>query len=134
MMHPARPWLVVGALCGLTSVALGAFGAHGLDGRVEPRMLANWHTAADYLATHALAILVCGALLVARPRAAGVALAAWLFFAGIALFSGSLFALVLSGVRGLGMVTPIGGMLLLGGWLALAFAGWRLAGGRDHGG
>lgn len=128
-------WLILGALLALTAVALGAFGAHGLqtyldelaetDPELAVRRLDNWKTAAHYQLTHALAILISGTLLTLQPqRWWSVAAAA--FLAGIVLFSGSLFLLVLTEVRILGAVTPLGGVSLMIGWAALAVGGLKL--------
>jgi uncharacterized membrane protein YgdD (TMEM256/DUF423 family) len=125
-MKNARLWLVAGALLGFGTVALGAFGAHGLRGLVDAAGLANWRTAADYLGLHALAILACGLWLIQRPDDRLVHWAASALIAGVLLFSGSLFALVLSGQRALAMVTPFGGLTMLIGWGLLAAAGIRL--------
>jgi len=120
--------MTLGALGGLLTVALGAFGAHGLKGRVDPALLANWNTAADYLGLHALALLACGLTLLHRPGAGLVNWAGWAFLIGVCLFSGSLFAMTLTGLRQLGMITPIGGVLLILAWALLAVGAARLAG------
>lgn len=109
------------------AVGLGAFGAHALKARLAPDMQGIWQTAVQYHAWHALGLLAVGLFAMQRPDAPGASLAAWLFVAGIVLFSGSLYALALSGVRGLGAVTPFGGVALLAGWLAFAWAAWRTA-------
>ncbi len=121
----ARIWLTLGAVYGLSTVTLGAFGAHGLRGRVADDLLVTWGTGADYLGMHALALLACGLLALHVPGSRLIGAAGWCFVVGSLLFSGSLFALVLSGVRGLGAVTPFGGMLLILGWGLLALAAWR---------
>lgn len=114
-------WLPLGAIYGLLGVALGAFGAHALKARLAGDALAVWHTAVQYHFWHALALLAVGLLALQRPSTAlNVAGAA--FALGVLLFSGSLYALALTGVRGLGAVTPIGGVLLLVGWGALVWA------------
>jgi uncharacterized membrane protein YgdD (TMEM256/DUF423 family) len=117
-------WAATGALLGAAAVALGAFGAHGLKARVPPEDLAIFETAARYHLVHALAI-VAVAWAVERFPGAPAQAAGWLFACGIVLFSGSLYALVLSGVRGLGMLTPLGGLLFITGWVALAAAALR---------
>jgi uncharacterized membrane protein YgdD (TMEM256/DUF423 family) len=122
----ARTALVLASLLLFAAVALGAFGAHALRARLAPDLQAVWQTAVQYHAWHALALLAVGLLLLVRPDA-GAGVAGWLFVAGIALFSGSLYALALTGVRGLGAVTPVGGVAFLAGWLALAWAAWRSA-------
>ena len=90
-------------------------------------MLAVWHTAVQYQAWHALALLACGLLMAQRRERAPRMLraAAWLFAAGIVLFSGSLYALALTGERWLGAITPLGGVAFLAGWAALAWAAAR---------
>lgn len=126
-MSRARRWLTIGAVCGLLTVALGAFGAHGLKGHLDAQLLANWQTAAHYLGLHALAILACGILLLQRPGARLLDGAAWCLTAGVALFSGSLFLMAVTGIRALGWVTPFGGVSLILGWALLAAGAWRLA-------
>lgn len=123
-----KPALVAGSLAGFLGVAAGAFGAHGLKDRLAPEMLALWETAARYQLVHALA-LVAVALVGARVRPAGKRLtwlAAWLFTLGIVIFSGSLYALALTGVKALGAITPFGGVAFLTGWLALGFSARHL--------
>jgi uncharacterized membrane protein YgdD (TMEM256/DUF423 family) len=119
----ASGWLTTGALLGGTAVGLGAFGAHGLKTRVPADLLAVFETAARYHLIHALAILAV-AWASERFPGACVTAAGWLFLAGIALFSGSLYALVLTGARGLGAITPLGGLALIAGWILLALAPW----------
>jgi uncharacterized membrane protein YgdD (TMEM256/DUF423 family) len=111
----------MGALSGFVGVAAGAFGAHALRGTLEPRMLEIFETAARYQLMHALALVAIG-LGHTRLTARLVPVAGWLFVAGTVIFSGSLYALALSGVRAWGMVTPLGGLCLLAGWLAFAVA------------
>jgi uncharacterized membrane protein YgdD (TMEM256/DUF423 family) len=123
----ARLSLTLAALLLFAAVGLGAFGAHALKSRLTPDMQAIWQTAVQYHAWHALGLLAVGLFTMQRPDAPGASLAAWLFVAGIALFSGSLYALALSGARGLGAVTPFGGVAFLAGWLAFAWAAWRAA-------
>ena len=107
----------IGAALGALGVLLGAFGAHGLESRVaDPAQLAWWETAARYHLVHAVALLGVAAH-PAKPRAAG-----WLFVAGIAIFSGSLYTMGLTGIRWLGAITPIGGLCFIAGWIALAAA------------
>jgi uncharacterized membrane protein YgdD (TMEM256/DUF423 family) len=118
----ARVAIVVGSAAMFVAVALGAFGAHALKTRLTPDMTAVWQTAVQYHAWHALAVLAVGVLLLQWPGQRAVEVAGWLFVAGIVLFSGSLYTMALTGVRGLGAVTPIGGVAFLGGWAALAWA------------
>jgi uncharacterized membrane protein YgdD (TMEM256/DUF423 family) len=121
----ARIWLTLGAVWGLLTVALGAFGAHGLRGRVADDLLVTWGTGADYLGMHALALLACGLLALHIPGSRLVTAAGWAFALGTLVFSGSLFILVLSGVRAWGAVTPFGGILLILGWGLVAAGAWR---------
>src|SRR6476661_7029893 len=102
-------------------VALGAFGAHGLRGRLSPEMLAIFETGVRYHMYHALA-LVATAAVMTRLDGRAATLAGWCFTAGIFIFSGSLYALALTGVTILGAITPIGGLAFLAGWACLAIA------------
>lgn len=113
--------MFVGALMGGLGVAIGAFGAHGLKGRLTPEMLAVFETGARYHLYHSLAILATAALM-SRVEGRAIVVAGWSFFVGIVIFSGSLYALALSGVGVLGAITPIGGVAFLIGWIALAVA------------
>ena len=122
----ARLARVLGALLALAAVALGAFGAHALKARLAPDMAAVWQTAVQYHGWHALALLAVGLVLIQRPDAAAVAVAGWLFVAGVALFSGSLYLLALTDTRALGAITPVGGAAFLAGWAAFAWGAWRL--------
>lgn len=123
-MNYARLWLSLGAVYGFLGVVLGAFGAHALRQRLSPEMLQVWHVGVEYQFYHALALLALGLLMLLRP-APGQTLAGIGFALGILLFSGSLYALSLSGVRVLGAITPIGGLLFLLGWVSLAWSVWR---------
>ncbi len=116
--------MLIGALAGFTGVSLGAFGAHALRTRLSPEMLAVFETGVRYQMYHAFAVLLV-ALVLARMGGWLIALAGWLFTAGIVLFSGSLYLLAFTGVTVLGAITPIGGLAFLAGWgcLALAAAG-----------
>jgi len=109
--------LRLGAILGFLGVAAGAFGAHGLRGRVEPELLEVWKTGALYQLLHALALV---AVTLGAAKVRHLRLVQGAFVAGIALFSGSLYLLATTGVRGLGAVTPFGGAAFLVGWAALA--------------
>jgi uncharacterized membrane protein YgdD (TMEM256/DUF423 family) len=130
-------WLLLGALLGCLAVVLGAFGAHGLQGALEARQsageisevemtrrLANWETAARYQMYHALALLAVG-LLAARRCGVAINVAAAAFTLGVLIFSGCLYALVLTGQKWLGAVVPIGGAFMILGWVWLVVAVWR---------
>jgi uncharacterized membrane protein YgdD (TMEM256/DUF423 family) len=119
-----RLFVALGAISALVAVAAGAFGAHGLRARLSPDMLAVFETGARYQMYHALALLAAGWGASRWPGAAA-AWAGWLFVAGTLVFSGSLYALALSGQRWLGAVTPIGGVAFLAGWAALAWSAIR---------
>ncbi|TMW59538.1 hypothetical protein Poli38472_004607 [Pythium oligandrum] len=106
-------WWKLGAVSGATAVALGAFGAHGLQTRVkDPKMLKNWETAAHYHLIHSVVLL-------AAPLSKRPGLTGGLITTGTLLFSGSLYTMVLTNERKLGMITPIGGVAIIAGWLAL---------------
>ncbi len=119
-----RLFAVLGAISALISVAAGAFGAHALRTRLAPDLLAVFETGARYEMYHALGLLAVAWASTRWPGAAS-SLAGWLFVAGTVLFSGSLYALALTGVRVLGAVTPFGGAAFLAGWISLAYAAAR---------
>jgi len=104
-------------------VALGAFGAHGLRGRIEERLLDTFQTAVQYQMIHALALLLVAVLMLQAGRSLTLDIAAGAFVVGILLFSGSLYGLVLTDMRWLGPVTPLGGLCFIAGWAALVAAG-----------
>ncbi|HEX2202005.1 MAG TPA: DUF423 domain-containing protein [Longimicrobium sp.] len=116
----ARTFWILGCVFGFTGVAAGAFGAHALRATVPPDLLAVFETGARYQMYHALALLAVALAAARQPETRPLRAAGWLFAAGIVVFSGSLYALALSGVRVLGAVTPIGGACFLAGWIALA--------------
>ncbi len=123
--------ILVGAVLGAVSVAAGAFGAHGLKMFLEEAgQAANWETAFRYSLVHAVATVATG-LMAALPQAVGcrgtLAAATACFVLGTLIFSGCLAALCLSGVKILGAIVPIGGTLLIAGWILLAIAALRLA-------
>lgn len=117
-----RTFIFIGAFMGFVGVGLGAFGAHGLRGRLSPEMLTVFETGVRYHLYHALAILVTGAAMARFDGGRAITAAGWCFTAGIFIFSGSLYALALTGVTMLGAITPIGGLAFLAGWLFLAVA------------
>jgi uncharacterized membrane protein YgdD (TMEM256/DUF423 family) len=119
-----RLFLSLGALSALVSVAAGAFGAHALKARLAPDLLAVFETGARYEMYHALG-LVAVAWAASRWPGGATSAAGWLLVAGTVLFSGSLYALALTGVRALGAVTPVGGLAFLAGWACLAWAALR---------
>jgi uncharacterized membrane protein YgdD (TMEM256/DUF423 family) len=118
-------WFVLGCLMAGLGVAAGAFGAHALKQRLAPDLLAVFETGVRYQMYHALGLL---AVAFASDRWRGVNFnpAGWLFLIGIILFSGSLYALCLTGVRVLGAITPLGGLCFLAAWALLAWGVWKL--------
>jgi uncharacterized membrane protein YgdD (TMEM256/DUF423 family) len=108
----------IGAILGFLGVALGAFGAHALRERLSPAMLQIWNTAVLYHLLHGVALLALG--FHARATGADVKTSGLLFLAGVVVFSGSLYALALTGIKPLGAITPIGGLCFLAGWAWLA--------------
>lgn len=130
----SRVFVILSGLLGFSAVALGAFGAHGLRSWLAAqadgaKRLEWWNTAAQYHLSHALA-LALAAWLVHRGAGTSALVAGWSFVVGVALFSGSLYAMTITGQAKLGAITPFGGMLFLVGWAAIMVAGARLGGGR----
>ena len=119
-------WFATGAFAAGLGVLLGAFGAHGLKTRVDPEMLAIFETGVRYQMYHGLGLLAL-AWAIGRWPERRLAMAAWLLLAGTLVFSGSLYILVLTGLRWFGAITPIGGVALIAGWGLVA---WRL--GKDE--
>lgn len=116
-----KTFLLIGSLAGFLAVALGAFGAHGLRGRLSPEMLAVFETGVRYHMYHALAIVLVS-LILGRMDGWLIRTAGWAFTIGLVLFPGSLYLLALTGVTVLGAITPIGGVAFLIGWACLAVA------------
>ena len=116
-----RLFFFLGAISAFVSVGAGAFGAHGLRGRLDPSALAIFETAARYQMYHALALFAV-AWAVSRWPGPWAPLAGWIFVVGPLIFSGSLYALALTGVRWLGAITPLGGVAFLAGWICLGIA------------
>lgn len=124
-----RTYFLLSGITGFLAVALGAFGAHGLKKRLADladgdQRTAWWHTGAQYHLGHALAI---GLAAVISARVPEGTMAGWLFLGGILLFSGSLYLMTLTGKRVLGAVTPVGGLLFLAGWIAIALTALKIA-------
>jgi uncharacterized membrane protein YgdD (TMEM256/DUF423 family) len=122
----SRQLVALGAAMSGLAVAAGAFGAHALRARLTPGDLLVFETAARYQMYHGLALIAAG-LVADRWPGPLTSTAGWLFLAGIVLFSGSLYALTLSGMRGLGAITPLGGLCFLAGWACLAVGALRTA-------
>ncbi len=117
-------FIIAGAVNAALAVALGAFGAHALKEKLSERYLAIWETAVQYQMFHALGLLVIGVLIGTAVLGANAQLhwAGYLLLAGTIIFSGSLYALSLSGIGVLGAITPIGGVLFIAGWIMLIIA------------
>ncbi|MER0044421.1 MULTISPECIES: DUF423 domain-containing protein [unclassified Pseudomonas] len=121
-----RLWLLLSAFAGFSGVAMGAFAAHGLKSRLSADYLAVFQTGTHYQLIHALALLGVAILALIAPGRL-VNLAGGFFAVGIVLFSGSLYALTLSGIAKLGIITPFGGLAFLAGWACLGVTAWRMA-------
>jgi uncharacterized membrane protein YgdD (TMEM256/DUF423 family) len=119
-------WVAVAGVLGTLSVIAGAFGAHGLRESVTPERLSAWHTASHYALMHSVALLALTAWGAATGRL--ITLPAVLWTLGVVLFSGSIFGLVLWEIRALGPVTPLGGLLLIAGWVSLIWIAWPMGG------
>jgi len=116
-----KNFLLVAAILGFLGVAFGAFGAHGLRERLSPEMMAVFEIGVRYQMYHVFALLAVAAAIAHFGRARMLLIAGWSFVAGILIFSGSLYALALTGTGMFGAITPIGGVGLLLGWACLAF-------------
>lgn len=111
---------VVGVINGFLAVALGAFGAHGLEGKISEQALNTWEKAVKYQMFHTAMIFATGILLL-KMKSTALLWSGWLFVLGIVLFSGSLYFYSTTGVRGLAMITPFGGITFLIGWILLGY-------------
>jgi len=120
-----RNLLLLAAIAGFTGVLAGTFGAHGLKGRLSPEMLTTFEVGVRYHVIHAVALLGLAALS-ASVHNKWIVRVGWLFFTGIIIFAGSLYALAITGEQWLGMITPFGGQLFLIGWLAMGVCAWRM--------
>ena len=120
----ARFFMIFASLSGFLAVAAGAFGAHALKKRLSPDMLNVFEVGVRYQMYHAFALMAVVWML-SRSSSAALTVAGYSFVVGSLVFSGSLYALALSGVRWLGAITPLGGVAFLVGWLCLAWVAWR---------
>ncbi|MDG1772972.1 MAG: DUF423 domain-containing protein [Oceanicoccus sp.] len=121
----AKTLLIIAAISGLLAVAIGAFGAHGLKGRVTTDLMAVYQTGVQYHFYHTLALLLVGILMLQFPEVSLLTWTGWLFIAGIIIFSGSLYVMALTGIKWLGAITPIGGVAFIAGWLTMAIAVYK---------
>jgi uncharacterized membrane protein YgdD (TMEM256/DUF423 family) len=117
-MQGSRKFMVIASVFGLTGVALGAFGAHTLKSDVSSEMLSVFETGVRYQMYHTFALFVAAYVLQSK-QTKKLEIAAWLFVAGVILFSGSFYVLAVTGIRSVGIITPFGGLSLLGGWLMM---------------
>jgi uncharacterized membrane protein YgdD (TMEM256/DUF423 family) len=123
----AKLFITLASIGGMLAVAFGAFGAHALKDRLDEYALGVFQTAVQYQFYHSLALLAVGVIALSQPHSALLRSSGWLFVVGIVVFSGSLYALSLSGLRWLGAVTPLGGLAFIAGWGCLAVASWKLS-------
>lgn len=122
MQATTKIFLLLGSVGALLAVLLGAFGAHALKSKLNADMLAVFQTGVQYHFFHALGLLAVGLLASHLPDSAALRWSGWLMFAGIIIFSGSLYVLSTSGIRWLGAITPIGGVAFIAAWALLAIA------------
>ena len=120
-----RLFFSIASLLGGVAVALGAFGAHAMRGKVAENLLANYETGVRYHFYHALAPFAVVIAIQRWPTSSLPTIAGWLFIVGIAIFSGSLYVMAFTGLRWLGAITPIGGVAFIAGWICLMLVAWR---------
>ncbi|MBS4218838.1 DUF423 domain-containing protein [Bacillus sp. FJAT-49711] len=112
-------FIIIGAINAFLAVALGAFGAHGLEGKLEPKYLEVWKTGVTYQMFHALGLIAIGIIGRNIPVSSLLSWSGWTMLIGIILFSGSLYILSTSGIKVLGAITPLGGIAFLISWVLL---------------
>lgn len=115
-------FLIIGAINAMLAVALGAFGAHGLEGKISEKYLEVWKTGVQYQMFHAMGLFVIVFLLSKFPQSSLLTASGWIMFAGIVLFSGSLYVLSTSGIKVLGAITPLGGVAFIVAWILIVVA------------
>jgi uncharacterized membrane protein YgdD (TMEM256/DUF423 family) len=115
-------FIILGAINAFLSVALGAFGAHILEGRMEPKYIEIWGKGVTYQMLHAVGLLIIGVLLGNVPASSLLSWSGWLMFIGIVLFSGSLYILSVTQISVLGAITPLGGVAFLAAWVLVIIA------------
>ena len=121
-----RIFLAIASSLGGIAVVLGAFATHSLKNHLSDRALAIWETGTKYQMYHALALILVALLISRFPNSTPLIVAGFAFIAGIFIFSGSLYALSLSGIKWLGAITPLGGVALIIGWICLTIAAWGM--------
>ncbi|CAH0243159.1 hypothetical protein SRABI96_02983 [Peribacillus sp. Bi96] len=117
-------FIILGALNAFIAVALGAFGAHGLEGKIPDKYLETWQTAVQYQMFHAVGLLAIG-LLAGKISSPLINWSGWLMLIGIILFSGSLFVLSVTQIKVLGAITPLGGVSFLVAWVLMIIAAYK---------
>ncbi|MGG1368754.1 DUF423 domain-containing protein [Priestia megaterium] len=115
-------FLIIGAINAMLAVVLGAFGAHGLEGKISEKYLEVWKTGVQYQMFHAMGLFVIAFLLSKFPQSSLLTASGWIMFAGIVLFSGSLYVLSTSGIKVLGAITPLGGVAFIVAWILIVVA------------
>lgn len=120
-INDMRIFFIIGVIYGFLAVALGAFGAHGLEGKISEKALTNWEKAVQYQMFHTIVLLFIG-LLFTKMESSSLTLAGWFFSLGVILFSGSLYFYATTGQKFLAMITPFGGLSFLIGWVMLGYA------------
>lgn len=120
-----RLFFSIASLLGGLAVALGAFGAHAMRGRIAENLLANYETGVKYHFYHALALVAVVVAIQRWPSSNLPVIAGWAFVIGVIIFSGSLYIMAFTGLRWLGAITPIGGVALIVGWVCLLLVAWR---------
>jgi uncharacterized membrane protein YgdD (TMEM256/DUF423 family) len=121
-VNPAQRFVLFGSISAFLAIAAGAFGAHALKDQLAPNHLAAFETAARYQMYHALGLFICASLIERGWRLAPAA--GWFFVTGTLLFSGSLYLLACTGISRFGIITPLGGLAFLAGWLCLVICAW----------
>jgi uncharacterized membrane protein YgdD (TMEM256/DUF423 family) len=121
-----KVFLILGAINAMLAVALGAFGAHGLEGKISAKYLEVWKTGVTYQMFHATGLFVVTFLASRFPQSSLVSASGWIMFIGIILFSGSLYVLSTSGIKVLGAITPFGGLAFIVAWILLVIAAVKL--------
>ncbi|TRZ36649.1 DUF423 domain-containing protein [Niallia circulans] len=115
-------FIIIGAISALLSVAIGAFGSHGLEGKIPEKYLEIWKTGVQYQMFHSMGLLIVGILMSKFPENSLLPWAGWLMLAGIVFFAGSLYVLAITQVGILGAITPIGGVAFIAAWLLIVIA------------
>lgn len=121
-----KTFIILGAINAFLAVALGAFGAHGLENKLEPKYLNIWEKAVKYQMFHTTGLFIVGILLGKFPASSLLTWSGWLMFIGIILFAGSLYVLAVTQISILGAITPLGGVSFLAAWALIVFAAVKL--------